>query len=111
MGARYERSLELLQRAKRTRPETPAKSGVMVGLGESNEEVVKVLEDLRRHSVDIVTIGQYLRPGPMNLPVLRYVTPDEFLMFKRVGMEMGFSHIESGPLVRSSYHAHEAVAI
>ncbi|MBA3973229.1 MAG: lipoyl synthase [Candidatus Solibacter sp.] len=111
MGARYERSLELLARAKAMKPSIPTKSGLMVGLGESNAEVAETLRDMRAHGVGIATIGQYLRPTPMNLPVLRYVTPAEFAEFKRAGLEMGFSHVESGPLVRSSYHANEAVPV
>lgn len=111
MGARYERSLELLHRAKTLSPEIPTKSGLMVGLGESTEEVIATLRDMRQHGVEIATIGQYLRPTQMNLPVLRYVTPAEFTEFKRAGLEMGFAHVESGPLVRSSYHAHEAVPV
>jgi lipoic acid synthetase len=111
MGARYERSLELLARAKAMKPSIPTKSGLMVGLGESNVEVVETLKEMRAHGVEIATIGQYLRPTPMNLPVLRYVTPAEFAEFKRAGLGMGFSHVESGPLVRSSYHAHEAVPV
>jgi lipoic acid synthetase len=111
MGARYERSLELLGRAKAMNPSIPTKSGLMAGLGESNLEVVQTLGDLRAHGVEIATIGQYLRPSAMNLPVLRYATPEEFAEFRRAGLEMGFSHIEAGPLVRSSYHAHEAVPI
>jgi len=111
MGARYERSLQLLSRARMMNPGIPAKSGIMVGLGESNEEVINTLRDMREHGVEIATIGQYLRPTPMNLPVLRYVTPEEFAGFKRAGMTMGFKHVESGPLVRSSYHAHEAIPI
>jgi lipoic acid synthetase len=111
MGARYERSLELLGRAKAMDTSIPTKSGLMAGLGESNLEVVQTLGDLRAQGVDIATIGQYLRPSAMNLPVLRYATPEEFAGFKRAGLEMGFSHVEAGPLVRSSYHAHEAVPI
>jgi lipoic acid synthetase len=109
LGARYERSLELLRRAKEMRPEIPTKSGIMAGLGESDEEVSGVMRDLRAHSVEILTIGQYLRPTPANLPVLRYVTPEQFAAWKREGQELGFAHVESGPLVRSSYHAAEAV--
>jgi lipoic acid synthetase len=109
LGARYERSLELLRRAKEMRPEIPTKSGIMAGLGESDEEVSGVMRDLRAHSVEILTIGQYLRPTPANLPVLRYVTPEQFAAWKREGLELGFAHVESGPLVRSSYHAAEAV--
>lgn len=108
IGARFERSLEMLACAKSLRPEIPTKSGLMVGLGETNEEVLATLEDLRRHEVDIVTIGQYLRPTPKHLPVLRHVTPAEFSEFREAGLRMGFAHVESGPLVRSSYHAHEA---
>ncbi len=109
MGARYERSLEMLAYAKQLRPETPTKSGLMVGLGETNDEVLAVMRDLRAHHVDILTVGQYLRPTPKHLPILRYVTTEEFAEFKRLGYEMGFRHVESGPLVRSSYHADEAV--
>lgn len=109
IGARYERSLEMLAWAKAIRPEIPTKSGLMVGLGETNEEVVSTLRDLRTHHVDFATIGQYLRPTPQHLPVLRYVTPAEFAEYKQAGRDLGFSHIESGPLVRSSYHAAEAL--
>lgn len=109
IGARYERSLELLQLARQMRPEIPTKSGVMLGLGEESSEVLDVLRDLRSHGVEIVTIGQYLRPTPSHLPVLRYVPPAEFAMYREEGLKMGFSHVESGPLVRSSYHAAEAV--
>jgi lipoic acid synthetase len=105
LGARYERSLGVLQHAKRVAPQTPVKSGVMLGLGETPEEVLEVMRDLRAHDVNILTIGQYLRPSPKHLPIVRYVKPDEFAEFKRAGYEMGFSHVESGPLVRSSYHA------
>lgn len=109
LGARYERSLEMLDYAKSLSPGIPTKSGLMVGLGETSEEVVGVLRDLRAHRVEIATIGQYLRPTMKHLPVLRYVTPDEFAEYRRAGLEMGFSHVESGPLVRSSYHASEAL--
>src|SRR4051794_12892107 len=107
--AKYERSLELLKRAKQMVPGGLTKSGLMVGLGEEWDEVVQVLRDLRDNDVDIVTIGQYLRPSFRHLPVMRYYTPDEFRQLKAIGQEMGFRHIESGPLVRSSYHAHEQV--
>jgi lipoic acid synthetase len=110
--AKYERSLELLQRAKRMDPtggDIYTKSGLMVGLGEEFDEVVEVLRDLRAHDVDIVTIGQYLRPSFRHLPVKKYYTPDEFKQLKAIGMELGLRHVESGPLVRSSYHAHEQV--
>lgn len=109
VGARYERSLEMLAYAHELRPDIPTKSGLMVGLGETNEEVVEVLRDLRAHGVRIATIGQYLRPTPAHLPVLRYATPAEFAAYKEAGMALGFAHVESGPLVRSSYHAAEAV--
>lgn len=109
IGARYERSLAMLQSAKRMQPLIPTKSGVMVGLGEQPDEVLAVLRDLRAHGVEIATIGQYLRPTPSHLPVLRYVPPEEFAMFRAEGLKMGFSHVESGPLVRSSYHAAEAL--
>ena len=109
IGARYERSLEVLQLAKKIRPDIPAKSGVMLGLGEESHEVLEVLRDLRAHGVEIATIGQYLRPTPSHLPVLRYVPPAEFALYREEGLKMGFSHVESGPLVRSSYHAAEAL--
>jgi lipoic acid synthetase len=108
-GARYERSLELLRRASEMCPAIPAKSGLMLGLGETSEEVLAVLRDLRAAGVAIVTIGQYLRPTLAHLPVLRYVPPEEFLMLRDAGLALGFSHVESGPLVRSSYHAAQAL--
>ncbi len=110
LGARYERSLEMLAYAAELRPEIPTKSGLMVGLGETDEEVFEVLRDLRRHHVKIVTIGQYLRPTLQHLPVLRYVTPGQFAEYRRAAQELGFDHVESGPFVRSSYHAADAVA-
>jgi lipoic acid synthetase len=109
LGARYERSLELLAYAKRLRPSTPAKSGLMMGLGETNTEVLGVMRDLVAHSVDILTLGQYLRPSPRHLPILRYVPVEEFGDLKRAGLAMGFTHVEAGPLVRSSYHADSAI--
>jgi lipoic acid synthetase len=109
LGARYERSLDILAQAKKLAPRTPAKSGLMLGLGETAEEVVQVMRDLRDHHVDILTVGQYLRPSPRHLPVARFVPPDEFALYRRVGYELGFSHVESGPLVRSSYHADGAI--
>ncbi len=105
----YTRSLELLRRAKEMKPEGLTKSGIMVGLGESKEEILQVMEDLRGVKCDILTIGQYLRPTPQHLPVVRFYHPDEFAELKRLGLELGFRHVESGPLVRSSYHAHEQV--
>jgi len=106
-GGRYPRALELLDRARRWNPEIPTKTGIMVGLGETTDEVVDVLRDLRKVDVQILTIGQYLRPSLAHLPMERYYTPDEFREFKRIALELGFGHVESGPLVRSSYHAHE----
>ena len=108
LGARYERSLDVLAHAKRVRPSTPTKSGLMLGLGETPDEVLQVMRDLRAHQVDILTLGQYLRPSPKHLPIVRYLPPDEFDEFRRAGHGMGFSHVESGPLVRSSYHAAES---
>jgi len=108
-GGRYERALGVLRRAREIAPAIPTKSGLMVGLGERWEEVVQVLADLRAAGVEIVTIGQYLRPSLANLPMERYYTPSEFAELKRIGLELGFGHVESGPLVRSSYHAHEQV--
>jgi lipoyl synthase len=110
LGARYERSLDMLAHVKRVKPETPTKSGLMLGLGETIDEVLAVMRDLRESSVDILTLGQYLRPSPKHLPIIRYVTMDEFAELKRQGYAMGFRHVESGPLVRSSYHAADAVA-
>jgi lipoic acid synthetase len=109
-GARYERSLEMLEYAAALRPDIPTKSGLMAGLGETDEEVLAVLADLRRHKVRIVTIGQYLRPTLQHLPVLRYVTPGQFEEYRRAALALGFEHVESGPFVRSSYHAADAVA-
>lgn len=103
----YERSLEVLRRAKEMMPDGRTKSGLMLGVGESRAEVSETLRDLRAVDCDIVTIGQYLRPSPFHLPIDRYVTPDEFAELKEEGMSLGFRHVESGPLVRSSYHAHE----
>jgi lipoic acid synthetase len=109
LGARYERSLEVLAYAKSLSPGTPTKSGLMLGLGERDGEVLDAMRDLRAHNVDVLTLGQYLRPSPEHLPIVRYVTPEEFAEFRRAGVEMGFAHVESGPLVRSSYHAADAV--
>jgi len=110
LGARYERSLDMLAYAKSVSPRTPVKSGLMLGLGETIDEVLAVMRDLRAHSVDILTLGQYLRPSPKHLPIVRYVAPAEFDELRRAGYEMGFAHVESGPLVRSSYHAADSVA-
>jgi lipoyl synthase len=106
-GGRYDRALQLLERARAYAPGIPTKSGLMVGLGEEWDEVVETLRDLARAGVQIVTLGQYLRPSLANLPMVRYYTPSEFADLKRIGLELGSGHIESGPLVRSSYHAHE----
>jgi lipoic acid synthetase len=108
LGARYERSLDMLAYAKSLSPETPVKSGLMLGLGETMDEVRGVMRDLQAHSVDILTLGQYLRPSPKHLPIVRYVAPGEFAGLRQEGLAMGFGHVESGPLVRSSYHASEA---
>jgi len=105
LGARYERSLAVLDHAKRLAPGTPTKSGLMLGLGETPAEVLEVMRDLRAQRVDILTIGQYLRPSPRHLPIGRFVPPAEFDELRRAGCEMGFAHVEAGPLVRSSYHA------
>jgi lipoic acid synthetase len=109
LGARYERSLDMLAYVKSARPETPAKSGLMLGLGETIDEVIGVMRDLRAANVDILTLGQYLRPSLKHLPIVRYVAPAEFADLKKQGYDMGFRHVESGPLVRSSYHASDAV--
>jgi lipoyl synthase len=102
----YAQSLELLERARRLSPRIPTKSGIMLGLGETGSEVLNVLADLRAHRVDVLTIGQYMRPSMRHLPVERYVSPAEFDELKAKARAMGFRHVESGPMVRSSYHAH-----
>ena len=109
-GARYEKSLELLRYAKELRPEGVTKSGVMVGLGEETQELLEVFRDLAAVGCDILTIGQYLRPSRDHLPMKRLYTPREFAELKAEALKMGFRHVESGPLVRSSYHAHEQAA-
>jgi lipoyl synthase len=106
-GGRYSRTLELLERARRYAPSIPTKSGLMVGLGEGWDELVSTLRDLRAAGVSIVTIGQYLRPTESHLRMERYYTPAEFADLKRIALSLGFGHVEAGPLVRSSYHAHE----
>jgi lipoic acid synthetase len=106
-GARYERTLRLLESVKRFVPGMVSKTGVMVGIGESMDELLQVFRDLADRQVDILTVGQYLRPSRDHLPMTRYYTPDEFAYMKREALGMGFRHVESGPLVRSSYHAHE----
>lgn len=109
-GAIYERSLELLRRAKESDPRLPTKTGLMLGLGESREEVLEAMRDLAAQHVDILTLGQYLQPTREHLPVIRFVHPQEFAEYKIAGEQMGFKHVESGPLVRSSYHAFEQEA-
>ena len=109
-GADYAWSLQLLQRFKAQHPDVPTKSGIMLGLGETREQVLKTLQDLRDHDVDMITIGQYLQPTPHHHPVLRYWTPDEFKEFEVLGLAMGFTHVASGPMVRSSYHADRMAA-
>jgi len=106
-GARYERTLNLLSHTKELDPEMVTKTGVMVGIGEDMSELLEVFRDLAARKVDILTIGQYLAPSKNHLPVKRMYTPDEFRFMKEEAMKMGFKHVESGPLVRSSYHAHE----
>jgi lipoic acid synthetase len=106
-GGRYDRALQLLDRSRTYAPDVPTKSGLMVGLGEEWDELVETLRDLASVGCQIVTIGQYLRPSLANLPMSRYYTPSEFDELKRIGLELGIGHVESGPLVRSSYHAHE----
>jgi lipoic acid synthetase len=109
-GGKYARALQLLERSAAYAPEIPTKSGLMVGLGEEMDEVVATLRDLRSVGCQIVTIGQYLRPSVANLPMSRYYSPAEFASLKEVALDLGFGHVESGPLVRSSYHAHEQTA-
>lgn len=106
-GADYQHSLDLLLNFKKINPQVITKSGVMVGLGESDSEIEEVMHDLKRHQVDMVTIGQYLQPTKGHLPVHRYVHPDQFRRFEELGLAIGFKHVASGPLVRSSYHADE----
>ncbi len=109
-GARYQRTLDLLANAKQFSPGTVTKSGLMAGLGETMEELIEVFRDLGTRGVDILTVGQYLRPSRDHLPIARFYTPEEFLQIKNEAMRFGFRHVESGPLVRSSYHAHEQAA-
>src|SRR5690349_24588083 len=106
-GARYERTLDLLSNVKRFAPGMVSKTGVMVGIGETMDELLEVFRDLSERKVDILTVGQYLRPSKDHLPMTRYYTPEEFAFIKTEALKMGFRHVESGPLVRSSYHAHE----
>lgn len=106
-GGRYSRTLELLDRSRQYAPGIPTKTGVMVGLGEEHDELVATFKDLRNVGCKILTIGQYLRPSAEHAPMVRYYHPDEFRELKELALELGFVHVESGPLVRSSYHAHE----
>ena len=108
-GGRYARALELLARAKQLHPGMLTKSGIMCGLGEEWDELIAAMRDLRGHGVDILTLGQYLRPSRDHVPIARYYAPDEFAELRRLGREMGYRHVEAGPLVRSSYHAWEQV--
>ncbi len=107
--AKYDRSLQVLQKAKEMQPEIPTKSSIMVGVGETFDEVTEAMKDLYNHQVSIVTIGQYLQPTRKHVKLERYYTPEEFAKWKEIGLQIGFSHVESGPLVRSSYHAFEQV--
>jgi lipoic acid synthetase len=106
-GGRYSRTLELLGRSRRYAPAIPTKTGLMVGLGEERDEIIATFTDLRAVGCEILTVGQYLRPSPAHAPMVRYYHPDEFRDLKQVALDLGFIHVESGPLVRSSYHAHE----
>jgi lipoic acid synthetase len=108
-GGRYERVLDIFRLVRRTAPDIPAKTGIILGMGETNDEVLATMRDVRAVGVAILTLGQYLRPSSSHIPLDRYVTPDEFGMLRDAGMAMGFRHVESGPLVRSSYHAWEQV--
>jgi lipoic acid synthetase len=107
--ATYERSLEFLRRAKELQPDIPTKSSIMVGLGETKEEIIEAMDDLRANHVDILTIGQYLQPTKKHLKVVKYYHPDEFRELREIALSKGFTHCEAGPLVRSSYHADEQV--
>jgi lipoyl synthase len=104
-GGRYERTLELFRHARAVAPALPTKSGIILGLGETTDELLATLRDLREVGVDLLTLGQYLRPSPAHLPVARYYRPEEFAELATIGRALGFRHVESGPLVRSSYHA------
>ncbi len=108
-GGRYERVMRIFRTSKRLAPHIPTKTGIILGMGETLEEVESVMKDLREVDVDILTLGQYLRPSDGHIPLDRYVTPEEFRRLRDVGMGLGFRHVESGPLVRSSYHAWEQV--
>jgi lipoic acid synthetase len=109
--ARYERSLRVLRRIAEQRPDIVCKTGIMLGLGETKDEVLDTMRDVVAQGTHVLTIGQYLRPSPMHLPIERYWTPDEFTELRDAGMTMGYRHVESGPLVRSSYHAERHVGV
>ncbi len=108
-GGRYDRALRLLRRAKQMDPAMVTKSGIMCGLGEEWDELLQAMRDLRKQDVDILTLGQYLRPSGGHLPVARFYTPEEFAELREIGRQLGYRHVEAGPLVRSSYHAWEQV--
>ena len=108
-GGRYQRALDLLAAARRLDAEALTKSGIIVGMGEEWDELIQAMHDLRRSDVNILTVGQYLRPSDGHLPVARFYTPDEFAELRRIGLAMGFDHVEASPLTRSSYHAWEQV--
>jgi lipoic acid synthetase len=108
-GGRYERTLELFRRARRAVPGLLTKSGIILGLGEERDELVATMRDLREADVNVLTLGQYLRPSPRHLPVARYYAPGEFAELSEIGLALGFAHVEAGPLVRSSYHAKQQV--
>ena len=110
-GSDYQWSLNLLKQYKGMAPTVLTKSGIMVGVGETRDEVIQVLEDMHAHDIDMVTIGQYLQPSRNHLPVDRFVHPDEFAEYQRIGEDMGFHHVASGPMVRSSYHADKQAGI
>jgi lipoic acid synthetase len=108
-GGRYQRALRLLARAREMSPDLLTKSGLICGLGEDWDELLRAMRDLRAQDVDILTLGQYLRPSMDHLPVARFYLPEEFAQLKRFGLEIGFKHVEAGPLVRSSYHAWDQI--
>jgi lipoic acid synthetase len=103
--AKYRLSLDVLRRAKEIRPETVSKSGIMLGLGETETEIFQTMDDMREHGVEVLTMGQYLRPTPQHLPVVEYLSPETFDLYGEIARKKGFTHVASGPLVRSSYHA------
>jgi lipoic acid synthetase len=108
-GGRYDRALRLLANARRISPAALTKSGIILGMGEEWDEVIECMRDLRRSDVNILTLGQYLRPSDGHLPIVRYYTPDEFAELGAIGMQLGFKHVQASPLTRSSYHAWEQI--